>query len=185
MNILLALWLPILVTAVLVFIASSLIHMVFKWHNSDYRKLANEDEVTAALRTGAPAPGQYIVPHCNDMKEMQDEAMQKKYRDGPVGILTLKSPGPPAMGAALAKWFALNVLVAAIVAAVAAQLFGLSGEAHRASQVIGVLTFLTYAGGSVQAGIWMGKPWASVGKDLLDGAIYAIISAITFRMLWP
>lgn len=52
-----SLWLPIIVAAVLVFVASSLVHMVFKWHNADYLKLANEDEVRDALRESAPAPG--------------------------------------------------------------------------------------------------------------------------------
>ena len=31
-----ALWLPILLSAVIVFVASSLIHMVSGWHKSDY-----------------------------------------------------------------------------------------------------------------------------------------------------
>ena len=40
-----SLWLPIVLAAVAVFVVSSLIHMVFRWHASDYRKLSNEDEV--------------------------------------------------------------------------------------------------------------------------------------------
>jgi len=51
------LWIPILLSAVCVFIASSLIHMVLKWHASDYSALPNEDEVRAAIRKGTPAPG--------------------------------------------------------------------------------------------------------------------------------
>lgn len=63
MNAFPPLWLPILVAAVLVFVVSSLIHMLFEWRNSDYRKLPNEDHVLAALRAGSPAPGQYVLPH--------------------------------------------------------------------------------------------------------------------------
>ena len=185
MNALPQLWLPILVTAVLVFVASSLIHMVFKWHNSDYRKLSNEDDVRAAIRAGSPAPGQYVLPHCADMKAMQAVEMQKKYSEGPIGFLTVKENGPPAMGGALAKWFVLNLVVATIAAAVAVQVYGLQGSAHYAGHLVGILSFLTYAGGSVQAGIWMGKPWISVAKDLLDAAIYAIVSNLVFWYLWP
>ena len=101
MNALPQLWLPILVAAVLVYIASSLIHMVFKWHNSDYKKLSNEDEVQAVLRKGTPAPGQYGIPHCTDMKAMREEAMMKKYVDGPIGMLTVIKSGPPKMGGML------------------------------------------------------------------------------------
>jgi hypothetical protein len=69
------LWMPIAVSAVLVFIASSLVHMVFKWHNVDYRKLANEDEVRAAIRSGSPAtPGEYMIPHCLDGKDFKNPA---------------------------------------------------------------------------------------------------------------
>jgi hypothetical protein len=186
MNDLLLLWLPILVAAVSVFVASSLIHMVFKWHNSDYQKLSNEDAVLATIRAGSPVPGQYVLPHCADMKDLQNEEMQKKFREGPVGFMTLKQPGPPAMGGALLKWFVFNIVVAVVAGAVAMHVYGLHAEANRAAGcLVGVLSFLTYAGGSIQAGIWMGKPWGSVAKDLLDGAIYAAVSGLSFCWLWP
>jgi hypothetical protein len=186
MNQLLMLWMPILVAAVSVFVASSLIHMVFKWHNSDYQKLANEDAVLAAIRAGAPSPGQYVLPHCADMKDLRNEDMQKKFADGPVGFLTLKKPGPPAMGGALLKWFVLNLVVAAVAGAIAMHVYGVRADANRAAaHMVGVLSFLTYAGGSIQAGIWMGKPWGSVAKDLLDGVIYAAVSGAAFWWLWP
>ena len=53
-----ALWLPIVLSAVLVFVVSSIIHMVLRYHNSDYGRLPNEDAVRAALRAGSPAPRQ-------------------------------------------------------------------------------------------------------------------------------
>lgn len=185
MNEILQLWLPIVVTAVLIFIASSLIHMVFKWHNAEYLKLSNEDEVRAVIRAGSPGPGQYVVPHCGDMKDMQGEAMQKKFIEGPVAMLTLRKNGPPSMGSSLSLWFLFTLVVAAIAGCVAAQTFGIAGSAHRGAHLVGILSFLTYAGGSIQLGIWMGKPWSSVSKDVLDALIYATISALTFMWLWP
>jgi len=179
------LWLPILVSAVAVFVASSLIHMVLKWHNSDYKKLSNEDAVRDAIRAGAPAPGQYVLPHCADMKDMQGEAMQKKFIDGPVGFLTLRKNGPPTMGGSLIQWFVFNLAIATVAAAIALQTYGLQGESHRAGHLVGMLSLMAYGGSSVQAGIWMGKPWVSVAKDLLDALIYATLSALTFVWLWP
>jgi len=179
------LWLPVLVTAVAVFIASSLIHMVLKWHNSDYKKLSNEEAVRDAIRAGAPAPGQYVLPHCADMKDMQGEAMQKKFIDGPVGFLTLRKIGPPSMGGSLIQWFTYTLLVAAIAGAMALRILGVHGSAHGAGHLVGLVSFLTYTGGSVQTGIWMGKPWGAVAKDILDGLIYATISALLFTWLWP
>src|SRR5258705_1385777 len=92
------LWIPILASAVGVFVASSLIHMVIKWHNADYRKLANEDDVRAVVRAGNPSPGQYVIPHCLDMKEMQAPEMQKKFQEGPIAFVTVRPSGMPSMG---------------------------------------------------------------------------------------
>ncbi|HMB58174.1 MAG TPA: hypothetical protein VKM35_13325 [Arenimonas sp.] len=185
MNDFVQLWLPILVTAGFIFIASSLIHMVFQWHKSEYQALSNEDAVIAAIRAGTAKPGQYVFPHCPDMKAMQGEEIQKKFREGPIGFLTLRQPGPPTIGGALIKWFLYTVLIAAIGGAVALQTYGLHSHSHHAGHLVGVLSLLAYAGGSVQHGIWKGVPWAAVAKDILDGLIYAIISALTFWWLWP
>ena len=56
------LWLPILLSAVLVFVASSLIHMVLGWHRHDFKKLAAEDAVMDALRPFNLGPGNYVAP---------------------------------------------------------------------------------------------------------------------------
>jgi hypothetical protein len=186
MNAMVQLWLPILATAVLIFIASSLIHMVFKWHNSDYRKLGNEDDVRAVVRAGSPAPGQYVLPHCTDMKDMAGESMQQKFRDGPVALLTVRASGMPNMGKALGAWFLYSVAVAALAACLAVGAIPAGKEhAHDAGHLVGMISFLTYFGGSVQMAIWMGKPWGAVGKDLLDCLIYGTLSALTFMWLWP
>ena len=89
------LWLPILVSAVLLFIVSAVIHMVLKYHNRDYTPLPNEDAVRAAIRAGNPAPAQYIIPYCSDMKEMEKPENKQKYMDGPVVVLNLMRPGVP------------------------------------------------------------------------------------------
>lgn len=39
-----ALWLPILLSAVIVFVASSIIHMAIPIHKNDYRQLPDEDK---------------------------------------------------------------------------------------------------------------------------------------------
>lgn len=179
------LWLPILVAAVGVFFASSLIHMVFKWHNGDYRKLPNEDEVGAALRKGGASAGQYAIPHCLGMKEMQEPGMQEKFRQGPVALIALRRPGVPNMGPTLGQWFGLNLVVAALAGYVAAQSLGAGAAPLQVAQVISTVTFLAYATGSVSDGIWMARPWAAVSRDLLDTVIYAALSGAVFGWLWP
>ncbi len=85
MNAMLPLWLPSLLSAVVVFVISSLVHMLLKWHASDYGNLGNEDAIHAASRAVSPAPGRYVLLRCKDMKEMSSDAMKQKYAEGPVG----------------------------------------------------------------------------------------------------
>jgi hypothetical protein len=182
------LWLPIVVSAVLIFIASSLIHMVIQWHKSDYNKLANEDDVRAALRAANASPQQYVVPYCPGMKDMQAPEMQKKFTEGPIAFITFRPPGVPKMGGALGSWFAYTLVISAIAAYVAHKtLTPMGPDVHflQVCRVASAIAFVAFGGGSVQQGIWMGKPWASVAKELLDAAIYAAITGVTFAWLWP
>jgi hypothetical protein len=185
MEFLAQLWIPIIVSAVLVFIASSLIHMVFKWHNSEYRKLPNEDAVRTVMRSGGATPGQYVIPHCADMKELKSPEMTQKFVEGPIAFLTLRPPGPPKMGGALGLWFALNVGVSVIAAYIAFKTMTPESTFYQVCRVTSAIGFMSYGIGSVTQGIWMGKPWSAVAKELLDAIIYAVILGCVFAWLWP
>ncbi len=180
-----SLWLPILLGALAVFIASSLVHMVFKWHNADYRKLPNEDEVRAAIRKGAATPGQYVVPHCLDMKQLQSPEMQQKFVEGPNALLWIRANGKQGMGPILGKWFALNLLVSFMVAYIAAHTLGAGAAPMQVLRVTASIGFLAYAIGSISDGIWFYKPWGAVGKDLLDSLLYGFAGGAAFAFLWP
>lgn len=182
---LLHLWIPILLAAVCVFAASSLIHMVVKWHASDYNGLSNEDEVRAAIRKGSPAPGQYVLPRCGDMKDMGKPEMQEKYKEGPVAFLVVAPNGMPAVGAALAKWFVFSVLVAFTAAYLASRTLPAGTHYLQVFRVVGTTSFLAYGFGSIPMAIWMGKPWSSAVKDLADALIYGLLSGGVFGWLWP
>jgi hypothetical protein len=180
-----ALWLPILLSAVFVFIVSSIIHMVLKYHNSDYRQLSNEDAVRAAIRAGNPSPGQYILPYVMDMKEMEKPEVKQKYLEGPLGLLYLRKPGPVNMGPYLAQWFVFILVVSFFVAYVAANALGAGTLYLKVFQIVGATGFLAYAGGAIPASIWMGKPWKVAWKEAFDGLVYGLVTAGTFGWLWP
>ena len=93
-----ALWLPILLSAVLVFVASSLIHMASPWHKSDYPKMPNEDQVMDALRPLAIPPGDYFFPRPSSRDDMRSPAFVEKMKRGPVVVMTVMPSGPMAMG---------------------------------------------------------------------------------------
>jgi hypothetical protein len=185
MSLLGALWLPIVLSAVLVFVASAIIHMVLKYHNRDYKGLPNEDAVRAALRAGNPEPRQYIIPYCADMKDMESPEMQQKYIEGPVGVLNLMRPGRPTMGPMLLQWFLFILVVSFFLGYLAAITIEPGAQYLRVFRVVGVAGFLAYAAGQVPAAIWMGKPWAVAWKEVFDGLVYGLITAGTFGWLWP
>lgn len=186
MNALLALWLPILLSAVVVFVISSLIHMVLKWHSSDYGTVPDEDAVRAAVRAGNLAPGRYVVPYCKEMKDMGSEEMRRKYEEGPVMHLTVLPNGTPNMGKYLGLWFAWSLVIAAAAAFLAAQVCGLhSGHARAAAKLVGAVTLVAHGFGTVTESIWMGRTWGSSVKYILDAALYAAGSGLVFLWLWP
>ena len=180
-----ALWLPVVLSAVLVFVLSSVIHMVLKYHNRDYRKLPNEDAVRAALRAGSPEPRQYVIPYCAEMKEMESPEMRQKFIDGPVGVLNLRRPGPPTMGPMLLQWFVYTLVVSLFVGYVAAHAIPPGASYLDVFRIVGAVGFLAYAAGQVPAAIWMGKPWAVAGKEVFDGLLYGLVTAGAFGWLWP
>jgi hypothetical protein len=180
-----ALWLPVLLSAVLVFIASSIIHMVLKYHNKDYTRLPNEDAVRAAIRAGNPPPGQYVMPYCSDMKDMEKPEMKQKYLEGPVALLTVMRSGVPNMGKYLGQWFVFILVVSFFIAYVAAHAIPAGAMYLHVFRIVGMVGFLAYGMGQIPAAIWWGKPWKSALKDLLDGLVYGLVTAGTFGWLWP
>lgn len=176
---------PIVLSAVLVFIASSLIHMVLKWHNKDYGKLSNEDEVRAAINRGNPAPGQYVTPWAMDPGSFKDPEFQKKFTEGPIGVLWLKRPGPMKMGPQLGQWFIFNLVVSLFVAYLTSRTLQPGTEYLQVFRVAGTAGFLAYSLGEIPMAIWMGKPWSVAIKEVVDGLIYAFMIGGAFGWLWP
>ncbi len=103
-----SLWLPILLSAVFVFVLSSIIHMVFTYHQSDFAKLPEEDKVMDDLRKYNIPPGEYTMPRAATTKEMSKKAYIEKSKKGPVAMLTVMESGPPKLGMSLVLWFVFS-----------------------------------------------------------------------------
>ena len=181
----LQLWMPILVGALLAWIASALIHVVVKYHNSDYKKLPNEDEVSAAIRSGSPGVGVYVMPFCIEMSDMQDEAMQQKYADGPVAFLTVFPNGMPNMGKLMAQQISYFVLGCLLISYCASLTLAPGTEYLTVFRVVSTMGFLTFGWAVIPFSIWYGHPWSTTAKYLLDALIYGMVVAGTFAWLWP
>jgi hypothetical protein len=180
-----ALWLPILVSAVLVFVASSILHMALKYHNSDYRKFSNEDDVRAAINKGNAAPGMYIMPWAMGPEAMKDPATAEKFAQGPVAVTYLRPKGMTQMGTLLGQWFVYLLIVSFFIAYIAAHTIAAGAPYLVVFRVVGAVGFLAYAGARPQTAIWWGEPWSANIKDVIDGLIYGCVTAGVFGWLWP
>lgn len=180
-----ALWLPIVLSAVVVFVASSIIHMVFKYHNSEYRQLPDEAGVLEAMRAGKIGPGFYAFPYCGNMKDMGTPEMTEKYEKGPVGTANISPSGPPAMGKHLAQWFVYCIVVAVFAGYLASRTLAPGSHYLQVFRVVGCSSFMAYAFAYFSDAVWRMKPWSMALKHAFDGLIYGLLTAGVFGWLWP
>ncbi|MDE2150607.1 MAG: hypothetical protein KGJ55_12445 [Gammaproteobacteria bacterium] len=179
------LWLPMLISAAGVFIASSVLHMVLKfWHMPDYGGFPNEDDVGAAIRNGNPAPGMYVIPYCR-MEDMKKAETAEKFKRGPVGFMILRPSGPFNMGKNLVQWLVFCLVVSLFSAYVAGAALAPGAAWLQVFRIVGTVSFMTYGFTSLPAGIWWGQPWKTVVKDVIDGLIYGLVTGVIFAWLWP
>ena len=180
-----ALWLPILLSAVFVFIASSVIHMTPLWHKSEYPALPNEEAARKALGSLNVPPGDYMVPRCDSMKAANTPEFKKKLTEGPRWVVTVLPNGEFAMGGSLLQWFLFTILVAVFAASVSGHALPPGSHYHDVFRFIGATTFMGYAFGQIPQSIWFKRRWSTTFKHVLDGLIYAGVTAGTFGWLWP
>lgn len=180
-----SLWLPILVSAVFVFLVSFVTHMVLPHHRKDFAKVPSEDEAMDALRRLNLAPGSYMTPCGTGPESMKDPAFIEKMKKGPVMLLTVLKPGPPNMGVNLAQWFVYCLVVGVLVAYVTGRALAPAAHYLTVFRFAGATAFIAYAIATWQESIWYGRPWSTTIKNNLDGLAYALVTAGTFGWLWP
>lgn len=180
-----ALWLPILLSAVFVFVVSAIIHMAPLWHAKDYAPVPNQEAARASLRTLGLAPGDYMVPRTHDMKEMKTPEFQAKLTEGPQMILTVLPNVPWQMGRTLGLWFVYCLVVSLIAAYVAGRALPPAAEYLDAFRFAGTAAFLAYTVALWQMWIWYGRGTGLTAKATLDGLIYSLVTGGVFGWLWP
>jgi hypothetical protein len=180
-----SLWLPILLSAVFVFIASSIIHMMLGYHGTDYKKFPDEGAAADALRKLNIPAGQYSLPHASGMKEMNSPEFQEKVKKGPGAMLTIWPGGSASMAANLIQWFIYSVLVGIFAAYVASRALDVGAHYLSVFRFVGVTAFACYAIGGWSETIWYKRPVSVSIKNTFDGLVYALLTAGTFGWLWP
>lgn len=180
-----SLLIPIILSAVLVFIASSVIHMAMTYHRNDLRAVPNETAVMDAMRPFNLAPGDYAVPMAGSPAAMKDPAFMERMARGPVLLMTVVPSGPVNMGQRLIRWF-IYILVVSVFAGYVASRALESGAVYLdVFRFAGTTAFCGYALALAQNSIWWNRNWAMTLRSMFDGLIYALLTAGAFGWLWP
>jgi hypothetical protein len=179
------LWLPIVLSAVAVFIASAILHMVLPYHRTDYAKVPKEDDVMEALRKFAIPPGDYMMPRPGSPAAMKDPAFLDKMNKGPVAMFTVMPSGPFGMGKQLAQWFVFCLVVSLFAAYLSGRALPPGTEYLRVSQIASCTAFIAYALGLWPMTIWYKRSLSTTLKGTVDGLIYGFLTGGVLGWLWP
>ena len=180
-----SLWLPILLSAVIVFVVSSIIHMVIGYHRTDFRKVPDEDGLMDALRKFNIPPGDYQVPCAGGPEGMRSPEFIEKMKKGPVALMTLVPGGEISMTTSLILWFLYSVLVSIFAAYIAGHALRPGAHYLEVFRFAGCTAFAGYSLAQLQNSIWLKRAWSTTLKSIFDGLVYALLTAGTFGWLWP
>ncbi len=180
-----SLWLPILLSAVIVFIASSVIHMALPIHKKDLKKVPDEDAVQDAFRRLGITPGDYAVPCAGSSHDMKQPAFVERLKKGPVVFMTVIAGGNTSMGTSLALWFLYCIVVSVFGAYVGGRALASGSNYLDVFRFVGTVAFACYAMSLPQASIWYKRNWGTTVRSMIDGLVYGSLTAGTFGWLWP
>lgn len=180
-----SLLLPTLVSAVVVFFLSWLIHMMLRYHKNDWVKLANEDAVMDALRKFDIPPGDYMMPCGTGPESMKDPAFLDKFKKGPVAIMTFMPPGRMAMGKSLTQWFIFCFVVSVFAAYIAGHALPPGAHYLEVFRFAGCTAFAGYALAQAQDSIWYHRSWGTTLRNMFDGLLYGLFTGGVFGSMWP
>jgi hypothetical protein len=182
-----SLWLPILVSAAVVFVVSAILHMVLPFHRNDLRPLPadKEDAVLETLRRASLPPGDYGAPHPGSPAGMKEPAFVAKITKGPVAFMTIAPGGPPSMAAELVQWFVYTIVVGVFVAYVTGVALGPGADYMTVFRLASVTTFMGHALALPQHSIWYRRDWGTTVRSMIDGLIYGLLTGGLFGWLWP
>jgi hypothetical protein len=185
MTFLVELWLPILASAVGVFVVSSIVHMALTHHKKDCTPMPGEETVLAAMRQAGVMRGDYMFPYAGSMKEMATPQMQQKLAQGPVGYLTIIPSGPIQMGKSLMQWFVYSLVISFLSAYVGWHALSAAAPFGAAMRITGSVATAAYAVSYAHGSIWRGMPWGTTWRFAIDGLAYGLTTGAIFGWLWP
>jgi len=183
MAVLVHLWLPILLSTIVVFALSAASHMVLPWRRNEWGRITDAGALQGAIR--GLGPGQYAFPAAPDAKQQMRKDWMERWAAGPSGWLTIARPGPIRMGQNMALSFLVFLFVSFVEAYLAAHMVGTPARFRLVARVVGTVGFMSLGVGSIFNSIWYHRPWRAYCADLVDAVLFAAAMAIVFGLLWP
>jgi hypothetical protein len=176
---------PIVVSAIFVFIASFLLHTVLPVHRNDFRKLPSEDGFLDAIRRLNIPPGDYLAPRPPTRDAMKQPEFVEKVQKGPIAILTVAAGGSISMGRNLLLWFLYLLVVSTVAAYITSRALPPGAPYLEVFRFAGCTAFASYSLAVVQESVWYMRNWGTTMKSVFDGLVYGLLTAGSFGWLWP
>lgn len=183
MDMLVSLWLPILVSAAAVWIAAAAAWMALPHHRGDYTRLPNEDAFMGQVRSASIPPGNYTFPHFASHKESTTPEGKAKWKEGPMGVLTVMPL--PNMGRNMIMSFLVYLAVSIGVAYLGSVALPRGADFWRVMQVLGTAGILAYCFAFWPNGIWFGTKIRAMVMCTVDGVVFGLITGAIFAAMWP
>lgn len=175
------LWLPIVVASLVCFFASSAIWVLLKYHNSDYKKLGNEDGAREGLK--GLEPGFYVLPYCIDPAELKNPELKQKVEEGPNAYITVVPSGMPPMAPKMIAMVLYFLLVSVLCAYIVTRTVAPDADYLAVFRIAGTVAFIANGIAVIPESIWFGKPWSMSAKNLFDALIYGLLTGGVFGWL--
>jgi hypothetical protein len=178
------LWLPILIAAIVVFFASSIMWMLLPHHHKDIQFLEDKESgYVEAIKSLDIKPGLYMYPGC-DHKDSKSKEVMDRWNAGPWGVLTV-FPGKPNFGMNLVKTFLAFLVITIFVAYITGVGVGPGADYLHVFRVAGAAAVLGHCMGGLCGAFFMGKPTRFIITDFIDGVVYALLTAGIIASMWP
>lgn len=190
MDFLTQLWLPILVSGVVVWIASAIFWMAIGHHNKDRDTLpAGADrELMATISRLNIAPGSYSFPDFSQVDKSlppkERRAAQKAlYNTHPQGLLRVWRPIN--MGRNMALTFLFYLVSSTVIAYLAWAALPHGATFAKVFQVVGTAGVLAFTFASFPGDLWFQEKRRAMVMCLIDGVVLGLIAGAIFAWLWP
>lgn len=176
-----SLWMPIVGSGFATHFASTLAWTVLPHHKPEIKSLGDkEEQFTDWIACKEIEPGQYVFPYCEDMKQTETELFKQK--QGKCSGELRVWARPVNMLAAMVKTLGFFLFAAFMIGYVCAYTLTPYTDKGDVFRIVLVLGIMTHCFAIFPRVFWFPRSYAT---SLVDGVVYALLTAGIFYALWP